>query len=93
MRSKRAQRDRPASPLLETAFVRPKRNEDIMKTKLSITRWYSDTRHDFVFVGDANRQTLMPDELVQGGETYRLAWEDTPDEIKEALRDLNWRLV
>ena len=58
-----------------------------MHARLSLTTRYSDTRHTYTFIGDTDRATVYPKEMNQGGEHYRIGWDDVPEEIQAELKE------
>jgi len=65
-----------------------------MQVELSLTTKMSGTTHVFTFVGHTTTGQLWPDEMVQGGESYNLTWDDVPDHVREDVEDVvNLELV
>lgn len=59
-----------------------------MLVKITFTTRMSDTLHRFRFKGDTELGELWPEEMVQGGESYRLRWDMVPDHVREDLEDV-----
>ena len=65
-----------------------------MHARLSLSTRFSDTRHTFTFFGDTERNTVYPKEMDQGGEHYRIGWDDVPEEIARELKSATgWKFV
>ncbi|KZX46349.1 hypothetical protein [Haloarcula sp. K1] len=65
-----------------------------MHAQISLTTWCSDTRHIFTFIGDTERGTIYPKEMNQGGEHYRIGWDDVPNEVESELDEMgDWEFI
>lgn len=65
-----------------------------MHAQIILTTQYSGVRHSYTFVGDTEQKTLFPQSMEQGGEYYRIGWDDVPDEIESELDEMgDWEFV
>lgn len=65
-----------------------------MHARITLTTRYSDTRHAYTFIGDTDQQTIYPKSMEQGGEHYRIGWDDVPEEIESELDEMgDWEFV
>lgn len=65
-----------------------------MHTRITLITRYSDVRHAYTFIGDTEQRTLHPKSMEQGGEHYRIGWDDVPDEIESELDEMgSWEFV
>lgn len=65
-----------------------------MHAEITFTTRYSGVRHSYTFIGDTEQNTIFPKSMEQGGEHYRIRWDDVPDEIESELDEMGeWEFV
>lgn len=65
-----------------------------MHAQITLTTRYSGVRHSYTFIGDTEQRTLFPKSMEQGGEHYRIGWDDVPEDIESELGEVGeWELV
>jgi hypothetical protein len=65
-----------------------------MHVEITLTARYSGVRHSYTFIGGTEQRTIFPKSMEQGGEHYRVGWDDVPEDIESELDEMGeWEFV
>lgn len=65
-----------------------------MHVEITLTARYSGARHSYTFIGDTEQRTIFPKSMEQGGEHYRVSWDNVPEDVESELDEMGeWEFV